>query len=279
MLGRLGPRRRRLRLHGRARAVPRRPAGPGAARARAARAGRHRVHGRPPALCAQVAPSPQRAPLRLRRRRRPLRAGPRCGDTRCPPTSRGLPHPVFGYFGVVDERLDYDADRRLADAVPHGSVVIVGPCAKVDPAELPRRPNLHWLGQRAYAELPALHQGVRRLPDALRAERGDREHQPDQDARVHGGRQAGRLDGRRRRRAPVHVDRRRRARPARNSSRWRCAPRATPDAHRLTRGIERARSATWDAIVDAMRGHMLAGLRAALRGTRPPSTAEQEAST
>ena len=33
---------------------------------------------------------------------------------------------------------------------------MVGPFAKVDPHTLPNLPNLYWLGQRDYAELPAL---------------------------------------------------------------------------------------------------------------------------
>ncbi len=66
-----------------------------------------------------------------------------------------LPRPIFGYYGAVDERLDYDLIARLADAEGVGSVVLVGPTIKVDPAALPKRPNLHYLGQRAYADLPA----------------------------------------------------------------------------------------------------------------------------
>lgn len=65
-----------------------------------------------------------------------------------------LPRPIFGYIGVVDERLDYDLLGKLAEAMA-GSVVMVGPSTKVDPATFPRRANLHWLGGRDYAELPA----------------------------------------------------------------------------------------------------------------------------
>ena len=65
-----------------------------------------------------------------------------------------LPHPIYGYFGVVDERMDYDLLAALADA-GSGSVVIIGPATKVDPATFPQRANLHWLGGRDYAELPA----------------------------------------------------------------------------------------------------------------------------
>ena len=66
---------------------------------------------------------------------------------------------VFGYFGVIDERIDYELLERLADACPDCSIAMVGPFAKVDPATLPQRPNLHWLGSRAYADLPAITKG------------------------------------------------------------------------------------------------------------------------
>jgi glycosyltransferase involved in cell wall biosynthesis len=65
-----------------------------------------------------------------------------------------LPQPIFGYIGVVDERLDYELLGKLAGATS-GSVVMVGPHTKVDPLTFPQRPNLHWLGGRDYAQLPA----------------------------------------------------------------------------------------------------------------------------
>ncbi len=70
-----------------------------------------------------------------------------------------LPRPIFGYYGAVDERLDYTLIAALADAPGVGSVVLVGPTIKVDPASLPRRGNLHYLGQQAYADLPAFLKG------------------------------------------------------------------------------------------------------------------------
>jgi len=66
----------------------------------------------------------------------------------------GIPRPIYGYVGVVDERIDYDLISGLADH-GGGNVVMVGPTTKVDPASLPQRPNLHWLGARDYSELPA----------------------------------------------------------------------------------------------------------------------------
>lgn len=75
-----------------------------------------------------------------------------------PAELKGLPQPIFGYIGVVDERIDYDLVARLADETA-GSVVMVGPWTKVDPADFPRRDNLHWLGGRDYTELPAYARG------------------------------------------------------------------------------------------------------------------------
>jgi glycosyltransferase involved in cell wall biosynthesis len=79
-----------------------------------------------------------------------------------------LPQPLYGYIGVIDERLDYDLIAALADGT-EGSVVMVGPWTKVDPASFPRRENLHWLGGRDYAGLPAYAKGfdVCLMPFAL----------------------------------------------------------------------------------------------------------------
>jgi UDP-galactopyranose mutase len=80
-------------------------------------------------------------------------------DLAVPADLAALPGPIFGYYGVIDERLDYDLIARLSESPGVGSVVLVGPTIKVDPAALPRRSNLHYLGQRSYEELPAYLKG------------------------------------------------------------------------------------------------------------------------
>ena len=77
--------------------------------------------------------------------------------------------PVLGYFGVVDERIDYDLLAALADADAGWNIVMVGPTAKVNPAALPRRRNLHFIGARPYLRLPAITKGfdVCLMPFAL----------------------------------------------------------------------------------------------------------------
>ena len=62
--------------------------------------------------------------------------------------------PVLGFFGVVDERMDYELVARLADAEPAWTLVMVGPRTKVEESVLPVRPNILWLGGRDYADLP-----------------------------------------------------------------------------------------------------------------------------
>ena len=66
-----------------------------------------------------------------------------------------LPRPLLGYFGVIDERLDLPLIDRLAEAHPEWQVVMVGPVVKIDPAILPQRKNVHYFGQKKYAELPS----------------------------------------------------------------------------------------------------------------------------
>lgn len=72
-----------------------------------------------------------------------------------PPDQREIPRPRLGFFGVIDERMDLELVARIADERPDWHVVMVGPVVKIAPSTLPQRPNIHWLGSRQYAELPA----------------------------------------------------------------------------------------------------------------------------
>jgi glycosyltransferase involved in cell wall biosynthesis len=85
------------------------------------------------------------------------------------PLQRHLPGPRLGYCGVIDERIDLQLIAGIADARPAWQIVLVGPTAKIDPASRPQRPNIHWLGQQSYQDLPAFINGwdVCLLPFAL----------------------------------------------------------------------------------------------------------------
>jgi hypothetical protein len=66
-----------------------------------------------------------------------------------------IPHPRLGFFGVIDERMDIELLRAVASARPDLHFVMLGPVVKIDPDSLPRLPNIHYLGKKAYDELPA----------------------------------------------------------------------------------------------------------------------------
>jgi UDP-galactopyranose mutase len=74
----------------------------------------------------------------------------------------------LGFFGVIDERMDLALVDEVARLRPDWQLVLLGPVVKVDPAELPRRPNLHYLGCKSYEELPSYIAGwdVAMLPFA-----------------------------------------------------------------------------------------------------------------
>ena len=72
-----------------------------------------------------------------------------------PEPMRALGRPLIGYFGVIDERIDFDLLAAVAGSRPDWSVVMIGPLLKVHEDRLPRLPNLHFLGKREYAELPS----------------------------------------------------------------------------------------------------------------------------
>jgi UDP-galactopyranose mutase len=70
-----------------------------------------------------------------------------------------IPHPRLGFFGVIDERFDKELLDATASMRPDWHFVMIGPVAKIDEAELPRRANIHYLGSKSYNELPAYLSG------------------------------------------------------------------------------------------------------------------------
>ncbi len=72
-----------------------------------------------------------------------------------PADQAGIPHPRLGFFGVIDERLDTALVGAVAQTRPDWQIVMIGPVVKIDAGSLPQAPNLHWLGGRDYADLPA----------------------------------------------------------------------------------------------------------------------------
>lgn len=86
-----------------------------------------------------------------------------------PADQEDLPRPRLGFYGVIDERFDTELLDRVAEMRPDWSFVMVGPVVKIAPEDLPRRPNIHYLGPKTYKELPAYLSGwdVALMPFAM----------------------------------------------------------------------------------------------------------------
>ena len=72
-----------------------------------------------------------------------------------PDDQAAIPHPRIGHYAVLDERLDTQLVAAIADARPDWQLILLGPVVKIAAEDLPRRPNIHYLGRRSYEELPA----------------------------------------------------------------------------------------------------------------------------
>ena len=70
------------------------------------------------------------------------------------PVLKSLQGPIAGYFGAVDERMDWPLLVRLAREFVGGHVVLVGPVLVPPPGDLPA--NLHLVGPRPYGDLPGV---------------------------------------------------------------------------------------------------------------------------
>src|SRR5437763_1261424 len=71
-----------------------------------------------------------------------------------PADQEDLPKPRLGFFGVIDERFDTDLLAKAAEMRPNWSFVMVGPVVKISHEDLPRRPNIHYLGPKSYDQPP-----------------------------------------------------------------------------------------------------------------------------
>jgi UDP-galactopyranose mutase len=70
-----------------------------------------------------------------------------------------IPKPRIGFCGVIDERMDMHLIRAAAQIRPDWQFVMLGPVVKICESDLPRANNIHYLGMKSYAELPAYMAG------------------------------------------------------------------------------------------------------------------------
>ena len=71
-----------------------------------------------------------------------------------PIDQRNVPNPRIGFSGVIDERFDYKLLGELAERRPDWHFILIGPIVKIDQALLPHGDNVHYVGMKAYKELP-----------------------------------------------------------------------------------------------------------------------------
>ena len=79
-------------------------------------------------------------------------------DLPIPSDIADLPRPIIGFHGLLADWVDYELIKKVAEHFRNGSVVLIGKIA-VDAEQkvkiLDDVPNVHFLGRKPYAELPA----------------------------------------------------------------------------------------------------------------------------
>jgi glycosyltransferase involved in cell wall biosynthesis len=80
------------------------------------------------------------------------------GAVRVPADLAALRRPVLGFYGTIQDWVDLDLIAFLAARHPEWSIVLVGNTL-VDVSGLGKYPNVHLLGRRPHAELPAYCKG------------------------------------------------------------------------------------------------------------------------
>jgi glycosyltransferase involved in cell wall biosynthesis len=76
-----------------------------------------------------------------------------------PADQAGIPRPRLGYCGVIDERMETELLRAVAEARPDWHIVMVGPVVKISESDLPHCENIHFLGGKEYRTLPSYMAG------------------------------------------------------------------------------------------------------------------------
>lgn len=73
-----------------------------------------------------------------------------------PEVLRSLKHPIVGYVGSIAGWMDYKLIAEIARMIPDMAFVFVGPAESSERIkQLQTRPNIHWLGQKPYSDIPA----------------------------------------------------------------------------------------------------------------------------
>jgi glycosyltransferase involved in cell wall biosynthesis len=80
-------------------------------------------------------------------------------STPVPPDIASLPKPVLGFYGTLRDWVDLDLVAGIAQARPDWSIALIGQKLG-DVSAVENLPNVHLLGQKKHAELPAYCKGM-----------------------------------------------------------------------------------------------------------------------
>jgi glycosyltransferase involved in cell wall biosynthesis len=81
----------------------------------------------------------------------------RLDNTEIPADIKDIQHPILGYWGAIDERIDHRLLEQLALRHPDWSIVLLGPVVRHKIGDLPyldKVKNVFWLGPKDYSLLP-----------------------------------------------------------------------------------------------------------------------------
>ncbi len=86
-----------------------------------------------------------------------------------PEDQKNIRRPRFGFYGVIDERMDLQMVAEIAAKKKDWHFILIGPVVKINESDLPRPDNIHYLGKKDYDELPLYLSGwdIAIMPFAL----------------------------------------------------------------------------------------------------------------
>lgn len=79
-------------------------------------------------------------------------------ETVMPTEIANLPHPIIGFHGLIADWVDLDLMVQVANHFSHGSIVMIGK-STTDTSQIEKLQNVHLLGRKPYADLPAYCKG------------------------------------------------------------------------------------------------------------------------
>ncbi len=72
------------------------------------------------------------------------------------PLLKDAERPIYTFWGLIDERMDINFVKQLADDIPQGTIIMAGPCAAASRLSQLAHPQILTPGALTYSQLPIL---------------------------------------------------------------------------------------------------------------------------